>query len=939
MFISVDLILASLPKPDPKRPSLPASSVQAGLSGLILATKLGPPRLRASELIQRKALADKLSGSLDVALTIVAAPAGYGKSTALCEWYLGLDPAMVSAAWLTVDETDDDPILFANHLISAIDQGVDTLQGKLKASIDFKLDIDLRATATTIVNAIERGGKQVVLLVDDLHAISNVDVLGLIGILANSGSRSLHLILSSRTQPQIRLAKLRALGEVLELGSSDLQFDREECSRFLARGTAEPIPDDIVAQVYAHTEGWAVGLKLAALSLKRDNRPPLPNLLPGTGPGVEEFLRDEVLGRLPDRVFEFVLDAGVVGEFSAELCDAVLERSDSAILIDELETLQMFISRVGQPGWFRFHQLFSDAVAATSARADPERKSELHRRAAQWFEERGYPSRALRHAFFAGNPVDSANVLSRVADTLVQSGRDGTLMRYAAALPQELLLDYPELQLARVYALTLTWQFSEANRILRDVRTALTSGQRTAKWVASGLDINRIMRKQTYCEMQLAILKDEMVRAEGLARQWLAMEGGYSFYDDAVSQTSLIYAQREQFNCQSIAASGRAREIFVNNGNRWGTIWHDCIIGAGYAQIGQLERARVIYEGSFETALDVIGRNNPATAIPALHLAELLYEVNDLDRAKALVDEFLPLSTRIGLVDQLIAGYQTKVRLAALESTQAALRVLDEGEEISISRAFDRLNAFLVADRVRILAAAGEAAEVRRIGLINNLATDLNTVQPTKGQTTAAAARAFAAAHLALVENNLTGADMLLQRWLRFLNDTSCARFGIRFAMLLAHVQIMMGEGKSAHRTLRTAIQLGAKGGFIRSFADANPAVKGQIEQMSFSTTGSDFELVEYHRRIVEALGGKTTKPGAVIVDLDELGVQYDALNDRESEILLMISTGMMNSQIADEAGLTLGTVKWYLQQIYGKLGVNRRSEAVFKARQLGLIG
>lgn len=907
-----------------------------GRSGLILATKLGPPRLRATQLVLREPLIGRLNGALDVALTIVAAPAGYGKSTALSEWYLSLDRTSVSAAWLTLDESDDDPVLFANHLISAIDHGIEDLRGALRPSVDFKLDIDLRATATAIVNAIEGLDRDVVLLIDDLHAICNEDVLGLIELLSKSGSRKLHLVISSRTVPPIRLAKLRALGEVLELGVKDLQFDLDESRRFLEMGASQPVPVEIMEQVFAQTEGWAVGLKLAALSFTRTSRPSLAALPPGAGIGVEEFLRDEVLNHLPERISEFVLDAGVIGEFSAELCNAVLGRTDTAELIDELEGLQMFISRVGDPGWFRFHQLFSDAVGAMGGRSDPERTAGLHRRAALWFEERGYPGRALRHMFLSGDPEECADVLSRVAHQLVQSGRNGTVMRYAAALPQELLADYPELQLEQVYALTLTWQFSEANRILRDVRASLMSTQRVAKWAASGRDMDRILRKQIYSEMQLAILKDEMVRAEALARQWLAMEGSYSFYEDAVSQTSLIYAQREQFQCQAMATSGRAREIFVNNGNRWGTIWHDCIIGAGYSQTGQLDRARIIYEGSFATALDVIGRDNPVTAMPALHLAELVYEQNEVGRAAALIDEFLPLSTRIGLVDQLVAGYQTKVRLAALESTQAALQVLDEGEEIALSRDFDRLNAFLVADRIKILAAAGETGEVRRIGLINNLATNLETFYPSRGQTTAAAARAFAAGHLALIENDLSGAEALLKRWLRFLGDNSCARFGVRFALLLTHVQIVMGEAKPAHRTLRTALQLGAKGGFIRSFVDSNPAVKGQLGQMTFSTGVGDTEIVAYHHRVMAALGSAAPK---AVADLATIGGQYDALNDRESEILLMISTGMMNSQIADEAGLTLGTVKWYLQQIYGKLGVKRRSEAVFKARQLGLIG
>jgi LuxR family transcriptional regulator, maltose regulon positive regulatory protein len=938
-LIQAGSTLASLHKPASAMLQGKSTKADAGGRGLVLATKLGPPRLRPSELISRKALMAKLARALDVSLTIIAAPAGYGKSTALGEWYQGIDAARTSAAWLTVDESDDDPILFASDLIAAIELGVPAMRGKLSAAMNFRMDIDLRATAAAIVNAVEACGEHVVMLIDDLHAVSNPDVLDLIERLANSGSRWLHLIVSSRTQPKFRLAKLRTLGSVVEFGAKDLQCDREEARDFLTRGASEHIDEDVLDQIFARTEGWAAGLRLASLSLRGHDRPVLPQMLSGAGLGIDDFLRDEVLARLPASIAEFVVDAAVIGEFSAELCDAVLVRRDSANLIEELEARQLFISRVGESGWFRFHQLFVDAVEAIGARKSIDRTAELHQRAANWFEAKGYPGRALRHAFAAGDPEFSAKVLDHVCTALVQTGRGATLVKYAAALPQELLADYPELQLERVYSLTLTWQFSDASRILRDVRASLTNGARNAKWASQGLDIDRLIRKQIYCELQLAILRDEMVRAEGLARQWLTIDGGYSFYDDAVTQTSLIYAQREQFNCQTVAASGRAREIFVNNGNRWGTIWHDCIVGAGYAQAGNLARAQSIYEGAFSTALEVVGRTNPITAIPALHLAEVLYEIDDVQGAQQLIEEFLPLATQTGLVDQLVAGYQTKVRIAALQSTQSALRVLDEGEEISIAREFERLHAFLIADRVRILAADGENAEVRRVGLINNLASSLDTYNPAKGQTTVAAARAFAAAHLALVENNLNGADALLRRWMRFFEDHGCARFGIRFAVLLAHVQILTGDTKVAHRTLRTALTWGAKGGFVRSFLDANPAVRTQLEHMQLSPMGSDAETVAFQQRILLSLSGSARKAGLRSLNVDDLGGQYDALNDRESEILLMISTGMMNSQIAEESGLTLGTVKWYLQQVYGKLGVNRRSEAVFKARQLGLIG
>ena len=919
--------------------ALPPAAGERAPTSVLLATRIAPPRLRPADIIARGPLHDKLERVLDVTLSLVTAPAGYGKSTALGEWYLGLGARGICAAWLTVDDIDNDPIVFAGHLVATIEHNIPPLRGRLHGVIEYRLDVDLRITAIALINAIEALGQPVVLIIDDLHEVTNPNVLEVIGLLANSGSRFLHLAISSRSKPKIRMAKLRTLGETAEFSAQDLQFDRAEVRRFLVQSAGDDLDDEVVNQVFLQTEGWIVGLKLAALSFQQAQRPHLPQMTSAASLGVDEFLRDEVLARLPGDVAEFVLDAAIVGEFSVELCDAILERHDSAQMIDELEARQLFISRVGQPGWFRFHQLFCDAVIALGARAKPRRKAQLHHRAADWFEQRGFAGRAVRHAFATGNLETAAKILARVSLTLVQSGRGATLVRYGSSLPKDLFDRYPALQLDQVYSLTLSWQFGEASRLLRDVRANLTNSERIAQWHSDGLDMDQVLRKQVYCEMQLAILRDEMVAAEALARQWLAMDGTYTAYEDAVTQTSLIYAQREQFDCRSLAASSRARATFVNSGHRWGSIWHDCITGAGYTQIGNLARASTIFEGALATAIEVVGRTNPTTAMPALHLSEVLYEFGDIDGAKALVDEFLPLAGQTGIVDKLVAGYQTRVRLAALESLPAAIRALDEGAEIAMARDFERLNAVLVADRIHLLASAGESAEVRRIGALNNLTGDLERFAPTKGMTTAAAARAYAAAQVAQIENDLGAAESLLGRWVRYLGDHGCVRLAVRFSLLLAHVQIVTGEAKSAHRTLRTALQFGARGGFVRSFIDANQAVRAQLQQMRPSTSGSDEAVVAYHAHILQSLQGGVARVTAAPADIDELGGQYDSLNDRESELLLMISTGMMNSQIADETGLTLGTVKWYLQQIYAKLGVNRRSEATFKARQLGLIG
>ncbi|RVT39157.1 helix-turn-helix transcriptional regulator [Sphingobium algorifonticola] len=911
-------------------------TVQAGLSGYILAAKLAPPKTHGVDLIERVGLAQRIKSALSLAATIVVAPAGYGKTTLLCLCYADLKASGETVAWLTLDDSDDDKLLFANHLVSSLIRSNPGISERLKVTPDYKVDLDLKSATIAILNAVEHSERRTILFIDDLHCVSDTDVRQSISQLVNSSSRYLHVVIGSRSVPAIRLAKLRAQGLIGEIGLEELKFNKHEAAMFLEQAMGSTLDTGQIESFYARTEGWPVGLRLIALTAGQGGIREYPQLLPGSA--VAEFLRDEVFENLPQALAEFVADSGVLGEFSAELCDHVLDRSDSAERIGEIEGLQLFIMRVGEPGWFRFHQIFAESVAALVTRRDPARKAMLHQRAASWFCKRGYPARALKHSFAAGDPEATAQLLSKVAPKLIQSGREGTLLRYAAELPEELLIDYPELQLERAYTLTLTWQFGEAQRILRNVKAALTSGVSAARWAELGIDLERVLRKQVYCEMQLAILSDDMVKAEALAHQWLSMDGEYSYFEGAVSHTSLLYAQRERFNCQNLGSSGKARVIFVSHDNRWGTIWHDCIIGAGYVQLGQLAKAQSIFGGAFETAIDVVGRSNPTTAMPALHLAELALERGDAIEADALIEEFLPLSTRIGLVDQLIAGYYTKVRLAQMISAEAALGVIDEGAEIALSRDFDRLSQFLILDRLRILSGMGNIGEVRRVSIVNNLVTSGDLPVPGPGQASAVAGRVLAASYLAIAENRLSEVDMILRRWMRFLETHQFARLNIRFALQLAHAQILLGDPKACHRTLRSALHMGMQGGFLRIFSDANSAVRQQIEHMKLGLGTGAGELASYHERVIASFARPKVLASSRSVNLEELGGQYQALNDREAEILLMVAMGMMNAQIAEESGLTVGTVKWYLQQIYSKLGVNRRSEAVFKARQIGLI-
>lgn len=903
----------------------------------VLTTKFKPPKVKADLLVDRRTLLAKLEGIFDAHLSLIVAPAGYGKTTALSAW-ASAQPAESIMAWLTLDETDNDPAEFLRHLIESVRANAANLDDRLAGFSDTHSDFDFESVAISLLNILTGVQSDILIIIDDFYFVTDAKVHAFLDTVIQRGSPNLHIAICSRTRPAVKLGKARARGEVLEIDVHDLRFDLEESRDLLARHLGNSPDDDIVRRLLERTEGWAAGLKLAATSISGGRDPAiLDMLLKCKNRSIQSFFRDEVLNRLPPHLMDFALQTSILSNLHPDLCDAVTGRSDSEDILLALEAQQLFLQALEEPDWFRYHQLLADLLQQLLARSAVDR-DELHRRAAAWFSGKGLTLQALQHAFASDDLEFAVGLLNDVALALLETGQGATLLRYATTLPPEIAFDYPQLQLARVYASTLAWQFADARRVLRELRAALMDGNTVDRWRERGLDIEMLQRKLIHREMNLSSLIDDAGRAHALGRQWLEMPGHCTPFEQAVVQTTLIYTEREQLNPRAVTSAASARQLFVEHDRRWGCVWHDCIVGETHVMAGDLDRAHGIFREALATAHDVSGELSPIAAMPALHLADLLYERDQLSEADALVTDYLPLAGRTGMVDQLVAGYYTKARIAAGISTPAALDVLDEGEEIALSREFERLHAILLAERIRLLIAAGDFAEARQAAIVHNLVGPLDRWQPATGSTSRLVANAFAAAQVAIIDNELGSAEQLLRRWLRFFEDRRCSRFALNFSMLLAHAQLLAGETKTAHRTLRSALAIAQPGGFTRVFVDANSAVQRFVTEMQIARTGADDTVGIFHQQIVAMLeGGKpSAKPAACRTDLDgPLG----ALNNREAEILLMLATGVTNHQLSEELGLTLGTVKWYLQQIYMKLGVNRRSEAVFKARQLGLMG
>ncbi len=424
--------------------------------------KLAPPRPRAG-IVPRQRVRRALDAGTDAALTLVAAPPGYGKTTAVRAWCASRQAAL---AWVTLDGDDNDPVRLWTYVATAVERarkgfGRATLQrldrgGPVKSAID------------ELMNAITAVDEEFVLVLDDLQTVKDTECLASLDYAIERAPRHLHLIAISRTDPALRLPHLRARGALAELRAADLAFTAAETRDLVVeRGGVELVAEDVEA-LRQRTEGWPAALLLASVWLRSEADPHLAVAKFGANHRfVADYLSQEVIGSLDDDARSFLLRACVLRRFTAALCDDVFERSDSATMLAEFERSNLFVVRLEHGGWYRVHSLFADFADLELAASEPGAKRELHRRAAAWLRSRGLAVEATEHAAAAGDHELLAELLTEFHLALVRTGRARTLFRQVEALPDEQVVSHPELAVGAATAAAILGEGSERRRLLR----------------------------------------------------------------------------------------------------------------------------------------------------------------------------------------------------------------------------------------------------------------------------------------------------------------------------------------------------------------------------------------------------------------------------------------------------------------------------------------
>ena len=436
------------------------------MSTTILSTKLYVPPPRPNTIL-RPRLIQRLNEGTHRELTLIAAPAGFGKTTLLSEWAAGSER---SVAWLSLDEGDSAPTRFLAYVVAALQTIDPSLGREVLGLLQTAQPPPTESILMALLNEVTTISDRVTLVLDDYHLIDSGPIDAALAFLLNHLPSSIRLVVSTRADPHVPLARLRAQGQLTELRSEELRFSSTEAAEFLNQGMGLNLAAEEIAALENRTEGWIAGLQMVALSLQgRSDAGPFIKAFTGSHRFVLDYLVEEVLQRQPEHIHSFLLHTAILDRLSGPLCDAVAQRNDGRAMLAALERNNLFVASLDDNRqWYRYHHLFAEALQARLMEAQPDQVSGLHRRASAWYEQNGLPSGAISHALAGRDFVRAARLIELAWPETEEGPRATTWLRWVQALPDDLVRARPVLSVWYAYALMSSGAMEVAEAKLTD---------------------------------------------------------------------------------------------------------------------------------------------------------------------------------------------------------------------------------------------------------------------------------------------------------------------------------------------------------------------------------------------------------------------------------------------------------------------------------------
>lgn len=898
---------------------------------LLLPSKLNPP-VASPFLVPRVRLNEWLQPTPSLKLVLVEAPAGFGKTTAMLQWFTRLRQEGRHAAWLTLDETDNDAVRFVAYLGEAL-RSVDP-------SFDIGViggpDLDARTVfvglLSNLLHWLTTSKVPFTLFVDDFETIRNPEIHDVVRQILEHLPPERRLVIATRENPELSVGRMRARRQLVEIGVDQLRFAWEETERFLRQEGNLALDDADVERLQQCTEGWVTGLQLAALALvsRGDRiRKTFIRSFSGSFRDIADYLAEDVLSRQPEDVRDFLLETSILERLSGPLCDRLTGRTDSFGMLGYLERANLFLAPLDdERRWYRYHNVFAQFLRSRLERVFSDRVPALHRGAATWFSENGCLVEAAEHALAAGDAQQAAGFITQCAQGLVSTGQVSTLADWVARLPADALDRHPGLRLAYAWSLAFLLSYEKAGAVLDQICRG-AEGKGKPLEPATRIEVNTVRAillaatdKTEEARRLVAETLSELPRPGTFVHGSLSNLLGYCvMVVDRFEEASDLYRQ--------------ARRSHTEAGSVFGVVYSDCFDGVAQFAQGRLRAALALYRSAVTRAREATPGHSIPGVLATAFLAEALYERNEIEEAEKLLSTDRARLKECGPVDGMLVGYRTLGRIFLRQGKpEEAERLLDEAEELGIEQGAARVPPTIRLERIRLSLERGDVDAAERIAAKTD---DTDLWRSYEGRCLPANdPETLELSHLRLMveRGQVSEALPCLKTALAKAEIVGRQRRALAIRILEAAALDARGDRKAALRVLAEAVRFGRAEGYVRSFADGGPRVAGMIHELHEAGSGEERAYLD---EILAATGA--TRPQPSLPEPRAERALAEDLTAREIQILELAAQGLSNRELAARLFVSEHTVKFHLANINSKLAAKSRTQAIAKARQLGLIG
>jgi LuxR family maltose regulon positive regulatory protein len=882
-----------------------------------------PSTERRPRLVPRPRLIERLNAGARRKLTLISAPAGFGKTTLLSAW---AQQCARPVAWISLDAGDNDPARFWAYVIAALQMVQADLGEAALLALQSPQPPPMEGLLTSLINEIAQVSDPFTLVLDDFHTIANPPIHDGLMFLLDHMPPSMHLILSSRADPPWPLARLRARRELTELRARDLRFTAEEASVFLDDVMDLNLSSEDVAALEARTEGWIAGLQMASLALQGHvHRSEFIQAFSGSHRFILDYLVEEVFSQQPHGIQEFLLKTSILERLTAPLCDALMggsaQLTTGQAILTQMERGNLFLVLLDdERRWYRYHHLFADLLRSRlEQRYDADQVAALHRRASAWYAQHGFVAEAMAHTLAAHNLDQAADLIAENALAMIYQGQLTTVMGWLDALPEAMVHSRPWLCIAQAWALVYSGRLDAIEFALGDALVAMKENAeaRRIKGHSAAIQAYAAFLKwdrlhgMEYAREALVHLPEEDFAVRGLAAMVLAI-GLYGSGD---------LQRAQQAFAKAITASKAARDKSV-------TVNALCELADLQITQGRLHKAAATCQEALQISSD---SPNGIAGYAYGRMSVVLREWNDLTQAVQYARRGVELSQAWGQVDTLILGYVFLASaLAAAGDAHEALDAIREAKRIA-GEVSPKYATFVEAKEARINLATGDVAGGVRWMQASDLSPIDEICRPIARYILLArvllAQAEDPSAALRMTENE---ALLLLTKLLGMAESAGAYGYVIEILTLQALAFQAWGQGDQALAALDRAIQLAEPEGYVRTFIDEGEPMAHLLRQAVAQGIRAD-----YAKTLLDALQNEVVRSEVSVTDRTAL---IEPLTERELEVLRLLVVGLPNKEIARTLFIAVGTVKQHLKHIYGKLDVHNRTEAADRARDLGLV-